>query len=85
MHRQDFARSAATAVKGFLCRQPAHDFHQGNKISGLSLASGRIELGAVQVELVEVGLDFLTVGDERSELSRVKAAPLEEGHRALMH
>lgn len=52
-------------------------------------------MGAIKVELVEVGLDFLAVGYERGELSRIEAAPLviaegalqgrEQGHRALMH
>ncbi len=72
-------------VEGFLCREPAAYFHQGEKVFRLALAARGVELGAVKVELVEVGLDFLAVGDERSELVAVEAAPLEEGHRAFMH
>ena len=46
-------------VKGFLCGEPAADFHQGEQIFGLALASGGIEPCAVKVELVEVGLNRL--------------------------
>ncbi len=72
-------------VEGFLSREPAADFHQGEQVLRLALAPGRIELGAVQVELVKVGLDLLAVGDKRGELVGVQTAPLEEGHRAFMH
>ena len=77
--------SSDLPVEGFLSREPAAYFHQGEKVFRLALAARGVELGAVQVELVEVGLDFLTVGDERCELVAVKAAPLEESHRAFMH
>ena len=49
--------------------------------------------GEVAHRAFEVGLDFLAVGNERSELSRIETAPLviaegalqgrEQGHRAL--
>ena len=72
-------------VEGFLSREPAAYFHQGEKVFRLALAARGVELGAIKVELVEAGLDFLAVGDERCELVAVKTAPLEEGHRAFMH
>lgn len=71
--------------EGFLGREPASDFHQGEQVLRLTLAPGGIELGHIEVELVKVGLNLLTVGDKCSELVGVETAPLKERHRALMH
>ena len=65
-------------VEGFLGGEPASDLHQGEKIRNRFAALLGIELGYIEVEFVEVGLNLLTVGNKRRELVTVEAAPLEE-------
>ena len=65
-------------VEGFLGGEPASDLHQGEKIRNRFAALLGLELGYIEVELVEVGLNLLTVGNERRELVAVETAPLEE-------
>ena len=74
-----------TPSESLLCRQPSALFHQVKKSLCVLLALGGVHLCDVGIELIEVFLLLFNVGDERSEVVRVHASPLEEVHRAFMH